>query len=259
MLLAPVKGFIRTVALLPAVLRPGVALAIAFLVIWLIAVRPRVPALYHALCRTTARAVNMVVGLVLLPEYAVTANRRRRGLDPGAGAVMTAQLTGPLLSGTDNWFERHQTKPLNRSLVPWWLIAAIIAVCAAAWLVMDKVAPTSSTRHGLTVAFQYWRDVESWAEVNPSRRAASGGWYPPPPTLRVTQRHGPTTKLVLECPGSQTCRGTVVLSVRGKILASRRVTLKPRSQTATTITIPKRRRHPHGRLLVVVVRLSASA
>ena len=252
MLLSPFKALVRLVCVLPVLLRPGVFIAIAFTLLWLVFVKPRVPALYHAGCRSVARVVDVLVGLVLLPEYALTTSRRRRGHSPAAPTLVVGHIADPILSGAHGVFERHEGTRLSLNVVPWKLVGLIVAVCAGAWIVMDKVTPTSPTRHYLTVAFQYWRDVEAWGDVNPARRAASGGWYPPPPIVRGTRRHPDGMHVALNCLASQTCNGTVVLAASSRILASQVVKLKPHTGVIISLPIPKLEAHTHARLRVVV-------
>lgn len=252
MLLSPVKALVRLVCVLPVLLRPGVFLAIAFTLLWLIFVKPRAPALYHAGCRSVARVVDVLVGLVLLPEYALTASRRKRGLAPASQTLVVGHIADPILSGAQGVFQRHEGTRLTLNVVPWKFAGLIVAVCAGAWIVMDKVTPTSPTRHSLTVAFQYWRDVEAWGDVNPARRAASGGWYSPPPIVRGTRRHPDGMHVALNCLTTQTCAGTVVLTAGSQTLASRIVKLKPHTGAIISLPIPKRQPHMHVPLHVIV-------
>jgi hypothetical protein len=171
---APAQWLVRAVANLPDALRPGVFLALIIVLLWFLFVRRGLGALWQALCRGAANAVTVLVGLVLLPEYAMTTARRRRGEAPGRIALVMARPSEMILDGAASLHERHQEKKKRSSKPPWKLSLFVIVAAAAAWITMDSLPAREPAKRDLARIYQHWRDVEVWADVDREHRAASG-------------------------------------------------------------------------------------
>lgn len=90
---------------------------------------------------------------------------------------------------------------------------------------MDQMPPTEEAKRTFAEAFEYWRDVEAWADVNPSRRAAPGD--PVAPAVVSITYHWWDVRMALPCPDSNPCTGTVnVLTSSGATLFSKSVELQ---------------------------------
>jgi hypothetical protein len=235
LVLSPVKWLVQAIAWLPDLLRPGVFVAILFWVLWFVFVRRGVPRLWHAAWRGTARLVGMFVGVVVLPEYMVTASRRKRGESPAEFALVMGQAADWVLNGAADLYERHRCEPVADGKLPrkfpWKSGAAVVILCAGAWLVMDQLPAGSDAKHELSQAFDRWRDVEAWAGVDPTRRAAPGeaeAFRVGTPVVRRTRVHGRDVTVTLHCASATACHGRLVLVTRsGERLYSRPVALRP--------------------------------
>jgi len=232
------KWAVRQVTWLPVALRPGVLLALIVAIAWLVFVRPRAPALWHASCRLVARGTEFVVGLVVLPDYIIASSRRRRDATVAVGPTVLDRGTRPVLSRADAVYERHRRDPLRLSALPWPLLLAIVAIFASAWLVMDHLPVTTPFRHELSNVFQYWRDVEDWAQVPPDRRAASG-WYPPLPQVERLRRHGREVAISVRCPEKQSCAARVAVDGSRGTLTARRIGIPPSRQRTVKLRLPR--------------------
>jgi hypothetical protein len=162
----PTSFFVRWVMWFPDALRPGIFLAIVFTLIWVLATRG--VAVWNWSCRAVAIVLDVAVGVVLLPEFALTTHRRRRGRMPGAGTVVFGQVAERALDGAATLYTRHDrpAAPSNRSY-SWVFAIILIAVPAGAWIVRDQ-APHSGAADAVTQSWKYWGDVERWANGDSS-------------------------------------------------------------------------------------------
>jgi hypothetical protein len=238
-LTAPLEWIVQAIAWLPEALRPGVFLALVVLILWFVLVRHAVPDLWHAVCRGLARLVDLCVGLVLLPEYAITTARRRRGEPPAQWAFALGGIADVLLDGAAWLYERNEravqperpqqeeaeegSPPATaaaRKRVPWKTCTAIVLVCAGAWVTMDEASPKDIAKYRLAQAFDPWRDVEAWAHVDDGRGT--------PPHVVAARRRGTVMHVRLSCAGGDPCRGWILLKSRaGKIVCARYLELPP--------------------------------
>lgn len=230
MLLAPVKFLVNLVTLLPDALRPGVFLALLTMIVWFVAVQRGLPDLWHAVCRGAAWVMNVVVGLVLLPDYLTTSARHRRGQGPAEAVLAIGGVAERIVDSADALYARHEREPICWKRRPWIPCLAIVLVCAVPWVVMERLPASSEARQQLAQAFDRWRDVEAWAGVDPSRRAAPGvSWARRPLVVRVSQR-GRILSVRLRCPDDERCAGRIILrTATGKRLHSRLVSVRARS------------------------------
>jgi len=228
MLTAPLKWLVQAIALLPDLLRPGIFFAAILLIIWFVAVQRGVPNLWYAICRGLARAVDLVVGVSLLPDYLVTTARQKRGEPPSEALLAIGGVAERVLDGAARFYERHQREPISWKPLPWIPCVVIIAVFAIPWVVMDRLPASSEAKVHLAKVFDRWRDVEAWADVPPSRRATPGiTWPPRPQTVRVRQ-HGRIVGVRLHCAARKRCVGRVILRTdSGQRLHSRLVGIRP--------------------------------
>ncbi len=227
MLTAPVKWLINLIALLPDVVRPGVFIAVLVLIVWFVAIQRGLPNLWHATCRGSARVADLTIGVVLLPEYLMTTSRQRRGQGPGEAVFAISGVADRALDGVAGFYERHQRDRIQWKHLPWLPCLAIVVVCTIPWIVMGRLPVSSEARVQLAKAFDHWRDVEAWADVDPSRRAAPGISWPPPPVAASVRQHGRVLGVTLRCQANKHCVGRIILRTSsGKRLHSRVVNVK---------------------------------
>lgn len=231
MLAAPLKLLVQIIAWLPDLLRPGVFLAAIVLIVWFVAIQRGLPNLWHAVCRGGARLVNLIVGIVLLPDYLMTTARQKRGESPSEAVLAMGGVAERALDGAARFYERHQRDPIEWKPVPWIPCVAIVVICAVPWVVMDRLPASSVVKQDLAKAFDRWRDVEAWADVDPSRRAAPGiEWAPRPKATGHSRQHGGIVGVTLRCPVDERCQGRVILrTASGKRLHSRLVDVPPKA------------------------------
>ncbi len=227
MLFAPLKWLVQAIAWLPDVLRPGVFLATLVLIVWFAVVQRGLPDLWHALCRGSARLVDLVVGLALLPDYLTTTAKQKRGEEPGEAVLAFGGVAERILDGAAGFYERHQREPIEWKPVPWIPCLVVVAVSAIPWVVMERLPASSEARVQLANAFDRWRDVEAWADVDPSRRADPGiSWAPRPRAVSVRQ-HDRILGVTLRCRADERCVGRIILRTgAGEKLHSRLVSVK---------------------------------
>jgi hypothetical protein len=275
MLAAPAEWLIQVVAVLPTPLRPGVVLAIIIAGLWFVLVRRGLPSLWHRTCRGAAIVMNVTIGVALFPEYLLTTARRKRGAAPGAlthavGAIAEAGLaaaaslykahlptpkapSAPKAAGTSAAPAKAAgltpaPQPVRRRRFPWAWCAITIVVFAAAVIVMEQLSPQEQAKQTLAEVFEYWRDIEAWANVNAADRAAPGD--PVTPRILSVTYHTRYAHIALYCPEGDACAG--VLTVRnesGRALGTRTATLEPEIKEVISLPItavpPTRLRQLH--------------
>jgi hypothetical protein len=227
MFLAPAQWLVQLVAWLPDFLRPGIFVGVVLLILWFVFVQRGLPNLWHALCRGTARAVDALIGLVLLPDYLMTTARQRQEEGPGQATLMIGGVAERVLDGAGALYQRHLRDPIEWKPVPWLPLAAVVAILTAPWVVMKLTAPTSDVRRELAQGYEVWRDVESWADVDPSRRADPGVVWPPRPLVRSRRHHGRFVGVTLHCATHERCHGRLLLRAgSGRHLHSKLVSVR---------------------------------
>jgi hypothetical protein len=258
---APAQRLIQLIALLPVVLRPGVFLALVIALVWFVFVYRGLPSLWRRTCRGAAIAVDLIVGVVLLPEYLLTTARRTRGGQPGSIALAVSPLAEQVLNAASVVYQRNlpkqqaeeppgetsgdgakakskqalKTPPKKR--FPWVWCGLVIAVCAGGWIAMDQMSQADEAKRTFADAFEYWREVEAWAEVGPSRRAALGD--PVPPVVVSISYHRWLARMSVHCPGENACAGTVNIRARsGAVLVSKSVEVPAEGNEVTTVELP---------------------
>lgn len=246
MLEAPLKWSVRGLAWLPDAVRPGLFLALAVLFCWLVLVQRGVPGLWHGICRALARIADLLVSVALFPEYLFTTARRRQGRVPGQSVLVLGSLTDVVFDATASFYERHQRESRKWKSPPWKACLVVFVLCTGAWIAMEEIAPPDKTKRALAEGFEYWREVEAWAEVGPSERAAPGDAFEPP-SVRHVSLHGRSLRVGLYCPGKGTCSGFLVLSGRSGSHRTKPVTLPAGGATSFTFVLVSREdRAPHG-------------
>lgn len=227
MIFAPVQLLVNLVTVLPDPVRPGAFIVLVVAMGWFVFVQRGLPNLWHAICRLTARILDVVVGLALLPDYLVTTARQRQGRRPGQATQAVGGVAERFLDGADGLYRRHQRAPIEWKPFPWKPAVAIFALATVPWIVMSVTPATSPVRQELAAAYDFWRDVEGWADVNPSRRAAPGVSWPTRPRLLDYRRRGRVVSAIVHCAGESRCEGRLIArDGRGRRLNTRLVTVR---------------------------------
>lgn len=231
MLTAPLKWLVQLIAWLPDLLRPGVFLAAIVLLVWFVAVQRGLPNLWHAICRGAARLIDMIVGVALLADYLMTTARQKRGEPPTEVVLAMGSVAERVLDGAAGFYDQHQRDAIEWKPVPWIPCVVIVAICAIPWMVMDRLPASSPFKQDLADAFDRWRDVEAWADVDPSRRAAPGiEWSPRPVVAGHPRQHGTVVGVTLRCPAAERCAGRIILrTAAGQRLHSRLVVVRQKA------------------------------
>jgi hypothetical protein len=243
-MLAPAKWFVQLIALLPVALRPGVFLAVILAILWFVLVRRGLPALWRRAWRGVAVCLDLIVGVSLFPEYVLTSARRSRGQPPGQAARATAPIADRALDAAAALYEANvpkkpATDQPSKKKFPWLWCALIVAVCAGAYIAMEQTSRADEARHTLAEVFDYWRDVEDWGEVDPSRRAATGD--PAQPSLTSVSYHRRVVHVALRCVDSNPCVGTVDIRTRAGTTVSRQsIEVPAASSRVATLKLPHR-------------------
>lgn len=208
MVAAPAQWLIQLIAYLPDAVRPGVFVALVVAILWLVFVRRGIGDAWRGLCRGSARLVDLVISVALLPEFLMTTARRRRGRPPGRLALLLAGPSEFILDRAASLYARNQREKRSSGKLPWKLCLLLVAASTGAWLVMDNSSPGDPTRRQIAQVYEYWRNVEAWADVNPARRAAPGEAG----ILEVDRVHrvGYSIRVVVSCPGVDSCAGVMI-------------------------------------------------
>lgn len=253
-LLAPVQWLVNLVTLLPDVLRPGGFVGLVLLILWFVFVQRGLPNLWHALCRGAARLLDAAVGLVLLPDYLMTTARQRQGQEPAQAVLAVGGVAERVLDGAGALYQRHGRDPIEWKPLPWKWLAIVVIVATVPWAVMELTSPKSIVTKELAQAYEVWRDVEDWAGVDSSRRAAPGIVWPPRPRLLSLRDHGRTVGVTLRCQADERCNGRVVLrSGAGRRLHTRDVSVGAGAITTVHVRL-SREQASANRILARVAR-----
>jgi hypothetical protein len=211
MLLAPLHWPVQLVAWLPGYVRPAAFCALALLGLWFVFVQRGLPNLWHAVCRGAAAAIDAIIGLLLLPEYMLTTARQKQQQQPGQAVLAFGSLAERILDGVGSLHQRHVRDPIAWKRPPWIPLLIVFVVLTIPWAVMVLTSPTSVVRQELAEAYEVWRDVEDWANVDPARRADPGVTWPPRPQVVSIRRHGRSVGVTLHCRVSESCHGRLIL------------------------------------------------
>jgi hypothetical protein len=255
-MLMPLQWLVRSLSWFPDALRPGLFLAALLMLGWFVFVQQGLPAVWHFLCRAAAVLIDLIIGLLLLPDYVITTARRRRGEAPGAAILVAGQIAEHALDGAASLYAHHQREPISWKRPPWKTSALIIVACAAAWFAMEQVPPTSETAHALSDLSDPWRDVEDWADVAPTRRVAlSPARDPSLPRIRNVERHDKRVGVRLHCFGTNPCEGQIVVrAASGRTLATRSVAIDAGDSPLERFSFAHRRERALEHLHVRVIR-----
>jgi hypothetical protein len=261
---APAEWLIQLVALLPDALRPGVLLGLSFGLVWFVFMCRGLPGLLRGACRTVAVGVNLLLALLLLPEYLLTRARRAKGKGPGPIAIALVPIAANIQRLATGTYDRLTPKPPSKqasddstdtrvaspsaamasqqkatgwTLFPWVLAALIVLTCTAAYVLMEQLPGTAPAKATLAEVFEYWRKVEGWADVDPSRRTAPGD--PALPMLVSATYHPRLARMSVSCPSGRACIATVSIRTRfGTLVASQPVTLDADEHAVITTPLP---------------------
>lgn len=251
-LLAPVQWLVNLVTVLPDLLRPGIFIGLVLLILWFVFVQRGLPNLWHALCRGTARLIDAVVGIVLLPDYLVTTARQKQDQAPVQAFLMIGGAAERILDGAGALYQRHFRDPIEWKPFPWKPLVIVVAVVTIPWVIMELTSPKSAVRQELAQGYNVWRDVEDWAGVNPSRRAAPGVVWPPRPRVLSSRHHGRTVGVTVRCTADGRCKGRLVLrSGKGKRLHSREVSVRPEATATVHMKLSREEASTHHVLVRV--------
>jgi hypothetical protein len=254
MLTAPFKSVVQTIALLPDALRPGVFAALVVLVLWFVFVQRGLPSLWHALCRGTARLLDALVGLLLLPDYLLAGARHRRRDPLSPWQLAAGQVAERLLDFLAALYERHVVDAMSWRKPPWKTCVAVVVVCAGAWVTMDRLPVTNEAKRSLADTFEGWREVEAWADVDSDRRAKAGMPPLPRPVVAQVQRGRGTLAVALRCPYPRPCRGRMTLRTpAGARALARPVRVGSRRRKTVRVVMPHGRSDMTRRVRVSVV------
>jgi hypothetical protein len=235
---------VQAIAWLPEALRPGVFIAVVVLIVWFVFVRRGVSDLWRAGCRGLAHLIDVSVGIVLRLEYTMTTARRRRGKAPPQWAFALTGMTDVIQDGAARLYESHRgavatqtadeeaedegkepgqrVPPPRKPKTPWRLCIGIVVFFTAAWITMGQLSDTTIAKYRLAQAFDPWRDVEEWADVNSGRGTQ--------PELTRARRHHTLMNVRITCSGEERCRGWVLMKAQsGAIVAARYIEPVPGS------------------------------
>jgi hypothetical protein len=240
MAFAPAQWLVQLVSWLPDILRPGVFVGLVLLILWFVVVQRGLPSLWHALCRGVARVVDVVVGLVLLPDYLMTTARQKQDEGPGQATLVIGGVAERVLDGAGALYQHHIREPMRWRRVPWLPVLIVVAIVTVPWAVMELTSPSSEVRQELAQAYDVWREVEDWADVDPAQRAAPGVSWPPRPQALSSRHHGRDVGVTLRCRGHERCHGRLILrNGKGERLHARLVGVRAGRTATVHVTLSR--------------------
>lgn len=151
----------RAIEHFPLWLRPSLFVCGVVGVTCLVILRGR--QIWRAACRGFADFAELGIGLVLLPEYALTSYRRRQGSSPGQGTMVLGLVADRCLHVAASMHERHAVGKTRKRSFPWMLLLALLLVSPVGWFIRER-APMSKASSVVASGFVQWQRVETWAE-----------------------------------------------------------------------------------------------
>ena len=150
---APAAWLLNIADHFPRAVQPGIYLTLVILLIWMLT-RARRP-IYHVVLRVACLAVDLLIGLLLLPEYAFTRAQRAAGGRPGPLVLAGGQAAEKVLDGAADAYQAH---PLVRiaKRPPLTLIALLIVASYVDYWLLHKTPPNTAIK----VAHNIWN---AWA------------------------------------------------------------------------------------------------
>jgi hypothetical protein len=252
---APAQSYVRVLSHVPDVLRPGLFLAGCLVLAWFVFKQGGIAVAWHALLRTLAIGIELLVAALLVPEYVWTARRRRQGRPPAGFAVAAGDVAEVVLDGADRLHERHRREPPVWRSFPWKASLLLVAAGAAVWIAMEHV-PDGGVSTALSQSFDRWRDVEVWADVPPDRLAEPGPASDAAvvlPAMGGMTHDGRKVLVRFYCGNSHRCAAKVtIVTGRERPLTSRSVQMAPATSKVFhfTLTASAARRAKHVAVMV---------
>lgn len=142
----------------PVAIQPGVYLGLIIVLIWAVT-RARRP-IYNALLRLSALTVDFVVGLVLLPEFAMTRAQRANGGAPGAAALVGGRVAEKVLDTAANVYVAHPFVRISKR-PPLVLIALLLIASGVDYWLLHKAPPNTATKIAHNI-WSYWIQFKTW-------------------------------------------------------------------------------------------------
>jgi hypothetical protein len=238
---------VQAVAGLPELVRPGVFLALVFIVVWFILVQRAMVPIWRFTVRGLARLIDGIVGVVLRLEFTITTARRRHGRPAARWALVLGEATDAILDRAASLHERHEHTAITWRRPPWKPCVVIVLLCTGAWLTMEHLSANSIAKYRLAQAFGPWRDLEAWADAGSGRGTS--------PRVLGTHRRRGMMSVRVRCRGQDRCRGWIVLRARSGAVVSSRYLEMPRGTTVVRLRLSRdqARMSRGGRVVVDLV------
>jgi hypothetical protein len=144
----------------PAAVQPGLYLAICLLLLWLLIRRGK--PIWNALVRWGCVAMDLTIGLILLPEYVWTRTRRTQHRMPATLAVTGSPVAERALDRVAISYERHgHIKVTGR---PPLIFAALFCVASLGlhWLMLRP--QSHGAQEFAARVWGYWASFDRWTQ-----------------------------------------------------------------------------------------------
>ncbi|MGH3264973.1 MAG: hypothetical protein ACRDNS_23615 [Trebonia sp.] len=158
LLRAPASWLLSIADRFPVAVQPGIYLALLILLVWALT-RARRP-IYNAALRVACLAADLVIGLLLLPEYAFTRAQRAAGGAPGPLMLAVGRAVERVLDGAADLYAAH---PLVRiaKRPPLVLIVLLIAVSYLDYWLLHQAPPNTAIKVSHNI-WSAWVQFATW-------------------------------------------------------------------------------------------------
>lgn len=155
----PARWLIDFTGHFPAALQPGLFAAAVLLIAWLLLRRRR--ALWNRSVRCASISADVIVGLLLLPEYAWTSAHRARGQAPGPLVQAGGRVSERVLDHAASAYERHGPVPATgRPPLVWSAIFCLLSL-GVHWLMLRT--PSNGLTQFAGNIWVHWSSFDNWA------------------------------------------------------------------------------------------------
>jgi hypothetical protein len=155
----PVRWLADFTGHFPVAVQPGLFVAALLFIAWLL-LRRRRP-IWNGSVRGAAVTADLIVGLLLFPEYAWTSAQRARGRTPGPLAETGSRLAERVLDNAASAYERHGRVPtVGRPPLLWAVFFCLLSL-AMHWLMLRT--PVNGFTQFAGTVWNHWSSFDQWA------------------------------------------------------------------------------------------------
>ncbi|QNE22420.1 hypothetical protein F1D05_36635 [Kribbella qitaiheensis] len=166
---SPLGQLLDWLSLLPQWVRPWVFAALLMALIWALVRRSLVKRVAKISLRIGLAAVSALAALVLGVEFVDTRRRRARGQQPRPLCISVGAFAESTAFWAGSAAERVNQMTCAKRRWPSKTLAAVSGVGLLCWLILASSPALAAPTAVGGKAYDLWRQVERWADVDPDR------------------------------------------------------------------------------------------